>query len=268
MKTVIIIIAFLFLLFFFIRFLEKKSLYFPVRTIEATPKDIGLDYEDVIVTTKDRIQLWSWFIPVKTPRATLIFCHGNGGNISHRLEKIKIFNNLNLDILIFDYRGYGMSKGSPSENGLYLDAEAMYDYLVKERKISPDKIVGYGESLGGSVIIDLASRHELGGMIIEGSFPSLRDMAKKYFPFIPAAIYKSKFDSLQKIKTINYPKLLFHSKSDEIVPFELGKKLFEHAAEPKDFVKLQGGHNDAFLTSQDVYVLKIDSFIDNLSLFQ
>ncbi|MCK5138754.1 MAG: alpha/beta hydrolase, partial [Thermodesulfovibrionia bacterium] len=136
------------------RYLEKKTLYFPLRKIEATPKDIRLDYEDLSIMTKDGIQLAGWFIPAKRPRATLLFCHGNGGNISHRMEKIKLLNALNVDILIFDYRGYGMSKGRPSEHGLYLDAEAAYAYLITSKEVLPEKIIVFGESLGSAVAVD------------------------------------------------------------------------------------------------------------------
>jgi hypothetical protein len=261
-KIVLLIVVFLILGFFYLRYFEKRNLYFPLRTIEATPEDINLDYESVTFMTKDGVQLVGWFIPAKTSRATLIFCHGNGGNISHRLEKIRIFNNLNLDVLIFDYRGYGMSEGSPSEKGLYLDAEVVYNYLVNEKRITTKKIVVYGESLGAAVAVDLASKHDLAGIIIEGGFTSVKDMAKKILPFIPTFIYASRFDSLEKIKNIKSPKLIFHSVDDEIVPFELGKKLFDAAAEPKEFVELRGGHNDAFLNSQDMFITKIDSFIN------
>jgi len=257
--TLLIIIS-LILVFLSIRYFEKKNLYFPLRTIEATPEDIGLGYEEVSFKTKDGIQLSGWFIPVKDSRAAVIFFHGNGGNISHRLEKIKIFNDLNVDVLIFDYRGYGMSKGSPSEKGLYLDAEAVYSYLVNVRGISPQKIIGYGESLGGSIVVDLANKHELGGVIIEGGVTSVRDMAKRLLPFIPTFVYASKYDSLEKIKNIKFPKLIFHSIDDEIVPFDLGKRLYDVAAEPKEFVELRGGHNEAFLISQNVFISKIDSF--------
>lgn len=264
MKAIIILTGILILFFFFIRNLEQRNLYFPFRELESTPKDIGLDYEDVIVTTKDMVQINAWFIPSKTPLATLIFCHGNAGNISHRMEKIKIFNELNLNVLIFDYRGYGISKGSPSEKGLYLDAEAAYNYLVNKKIVPPVKIIAYGESLGGAVALDLAGKHEVGGIIIEGSFTSVRDMARRVFPFIPAFIYANKFDSLQKIKHIKYPKLIFHSIDDEIAPFEFGKTLFNAAAEPKGFVELHGGHNDAFLTSKEIFIMEMDSFINGL----
>ncbi|MEK6528456.1 MAG: alpha/beta fold hydrolase, partial [Nitrospirota bacterium] len=195
MKIVLIIIIILFF-FLAVRYLEKKNLYYPFRAIEATPEDIRLKYEDVYVTTEDGVRLFAWFIPSEEPRATLMFCHGNGGNISHRLDKIKIFNDLFLDVFIFDYRGYGMSKGKPSEQGLYLDAEAVYDYLLNNKKIPPQKLIVYGESLGGAVTVELAGRHKVGGIIIENTFTSVKDMAKRIFPFIPAFIYANKFDSL------------------------------------------------------------------------
>ncbi|MBI4682662.1 MAG: alpha/beta hydrolase, partial [Nitrospirae bacterium] len=264
MKSIFLTIAVVVLLFCFIRFIEKKSLYFPLGKIEATPHDIGLEYEEVYVSTKDGVRVSCWYVPSRSPGATFLFSHGNGGNISHRLEKIKMFNDLGVNVLIFDYRGYGMSKGSPSEAGLYLDAEAVYNYLVNGKKIPPQEIIGYGESLGGAVIIDLAGRHKLGGVIIEGGFTSIRDMAKNYFPFVPSFVYKTRFDSTSKIRNVKAPALHFHSINDDIVPFRLGKKLFDNAPGPKEFVELQGGHNDAFLVSQDVFMGKIDSFISRL----
>lgn len=264
MKIFLFTIVILILLFFFIRFLEQKSLYFPFRKIEVTPKDTGLVYDDISITTKDGIQISAWFIPAESSRATVLFCHGNGGNISHRLEKIRILHDIDLHVFIFDYRGYGTSTGSPSENGLYLDAEAAYDFLVNEKGIPSDEIVGYGESLGGAVVTDLAAKRELGGIIVEGSFTSVRDMAKRILPFIPRFVYKSNFNSFEKIKDVKEPKLIFHSINDDIVPFDLGEKLFDNAPEPKEFVRIQGGHNDAFLTSRDIFISKIDAFISGL----
>lgn len=264
MKVVIFFIAVPVFLFFSVRFLEHKSLYFPFRTLDTTPKDIGLDYEKINIVTTDGIRLSAWFIPSKDSRAVLLFCHGNGGNIGHRLEKIMILNKLYLDILIFDYRGYGKSSGRPSENGLYIDAEAVYDYMVNEKNIPPAKIIGYGESLGGPVIIDLALKREMGGIIIEDAFTSVNDMAKEHFPFIPSFVLKSRYNSLEKIKNIKIPKLIFHSTNDEIVPFEQGQRLFERAAEPKEFVELHGGHNDAFIVSREIYSSGIDRFVSRL----
>jgi fermentation-respiration switch protein FrsA (DUF1100 family) len=264
MKIILSIIVVLLLLFLFIRILEYKSLYFPFREIEITPEDVGLKYEDIHVKTEDGLRINGWFIPSNASKATILLSHGNGGNISHRIEKILILNALGIDVMIFDYRGYGMSEGSPSEKGLYKDIEAVYTYLVKEKKVSPDSIIGYGESLGGAVVIDLSSRHEMGGIIIEDTFTSVRDMARKYFPFIPSFLLKSSFDSLSGISSVRTPKLFFHSITDEIVPFEQGRRLYESASEPKWFVQLRGGHNDAFLVSKDIYSAEIGKFIERV----
>ena len=261
MKIVAAVLVTLIGLFSLIRYIEKRSLYFPLRAIEVTPHDIGLEYEEIIVSTGDGVRISGWFIPSPAPRATILLSHGNGGNISHRLDKIKVLNDLKVNVLIFDYRGYGMSKGRPSEQGLYLDCEAMYRYLVNEKNTPPEKIIGYGESLGGAVIIDLAGRLPLGGIIIEGSFTSIRDMAKHYLPFIPTFVYKTTFNSIDKIMKVTSPKLHFHSMSDDVVPYELGKKLFDNAQGPKKFVNLQGGHNDSFLISEETYAAGLDSFI-------
>jgi fermentation-respiration switch protein FrsA (DUF1100 family) len=255
---VLIIIA----VFLFFRFFERRNLYFPLRHIEAVPGDFGMNYENIELIAEDGIRITGWYIPSNKPRAVLIFCHGNGGNISHRMDKIKVFNDLNADVLIFDYRGYGESEGSPSENGLYFDAEAVYQYLIKDRKVSPGTIIAYGESLGGAVAVHLAAGHTMGALIIEGGFTSVRDMAKRYFPFIPTFIYKSRYDSLKKIRGLQVPLLLLHSEGDEIVPFELGKRLYEAAEGPKDFIWLSGGHNDAFLVSRDIFESGIASFLD------
>jgi len=264
MKIILSIAAALIILFLFIRFLEYRSLYFPLKKIEATPAELGLAYEDIAVAARDGIEISGWFVPAVKPRATLLFCHGNGGNISHRLEKIKMFNFLNLNVLIFDYRGYGRSKGRPSESGLYLDADAVYEYLVNRKNITAGKIIAYGESLGGSVAVDLAGRREMGGVIIEEGFTSVRDMGKTVLPWIPAAVYGSEFDSLRKIKNVTSPILVIHSIDDEIVPFEQGRRLFDEAPEPKEFVRLQGGHNNAFLISDELFMGKIDSFVNRL----
>jgi fermentation-respiration switch protein FrsA (DUF1100 family) len=263
LKT-LFLLAILFFFVLFLRFIERKNLYFPLREIEATPQNIALDYEDINLTTEDGVRIAGWFIPSEKARATVLFFHGNGGNISHRLEKIKILNDLNMNVFILDYRGYGESSGSPSENGLYSDAEAAYGLLVNKRGIAPPRIIAYGESLGGAVAVDLAGKREIGGIIMESTFTSVRDMARRLLPFFPTFLLKSRFDSLEKIKGIGVPKLILHSRDDEIVPLELGNILYREAAGPKEFVELQGGHNDAFLISQEVFIAAIDSFVNRV----
>jgi fermentation-respiration switch protein FrsA (DUF1100 family) len=253
-------------LFFLLRYLEKKNLYYPLKTIEANPGDIGLYYEDIILTTGDGVDINLWYIPADGPAATIIFCHGNGGNISHRLEKIRILNGVGLNVLIFDYRGYGSSGGSPSEEGLYLDADVVFSYLVHIRKVPSDRLILYGESLGAAVAIKLAGKHTVAGIIIEGGFSSVKEMAKRIFPFIPGFIYKSRFDSVSGIRDVIVPKLIIHAKNDEIVPLELGKRIYDSASEPKEFVPIDGGHNDAFLVSDEMFIREIKSFTERYGL--
>ena len=263
LKAGVIICAVALLIVFF-RYFEKSNLYFPMGPLDGTPADIGLEYENINVVTDDGVKIHGWFVPSWSSRATVIFSHGNGGNISHRLAKLQILNKLNLSVLIYDYRGYGQSKGSPDEEGIYLDAEAVYGYLVNKKGVSPESIIAFGESLGAAVSADLALKHDIKGVIIEEGFPSVKAVGMHYFPFIPNFIYKSKYDTKEKLKSLKAPKLIFHSIDDEIIPFGMGKRLFEAAAEPKEFIELRGGHNDAFMVSQDEFIKGIDEFVNGL----
>lgn len=264
MKIVIWIIVFLVLCFLYVKFLERRSFYFPTKQIDATPESVGLKYEDINFTTSDNKQLHAWFIPHPHAQYTMIFCHGNAGNISHRLDKIFFFHTLGINTFIFDYRGYGKSKGSPSEQGLFLDAQAAYDYVTQKRAIPKDKIIIYGESIGGAVAIDCAYKNEAGALIVEDAFTSIRDMAKIYYPFVPQFLISNLFDSISKIKSISCPKLIIHSTEDEIAPFSHGEKLFREASPPKKFCITHGSHNDAFFNSIDIIKKDIQSFLKEL----
>jgi len=259
-----LVVALVSLLIYF-RYIEKRSLYFPMRGIETTPAVIGLSFEEISFKTSDEIILNGWFIPDKEAKDTVLFFHGNGGNISHRLEKIAILHNLGLNVFIFDYRGYGKSQGSPSEKGLYRDGEAAYGYLIKQCGIPPNNIILYGESLGGAVAIDLAKDNKVKALITEDLFSSIKEMVKIIYPFFPHFILQSRFDSISKIKDIEVPKLIIHSVDDEIIPFCLGEKLFQQAAPPKEFLKIRGGHNTAFIDSEEVYKSGIRSFLQSIS---
>ena len=259
-SSVIIVILFL----IYIRYIERRSIYFPSRVMETTPAAISLSFEDVNFRACDSVKLNGWFILHKDARDTVLFCHGNAGNISHRLEKIAIFHNMGRNVFIFDYRGYGKSEGSPSEKGLYKDVEAAYRYLIDQRSISTDNIIAYGESLGGAIVIDLASKQKVKALIIEDTFSSVKDMVKIIYPFLPHFILQSKLDSVSKIRNIKVPKLIIHSVDDEIVPFNLGEKLFQAACPPKEFLKLRGGHNSAFWDSRETFLSGISSFLKSL----
>jgi len=248
----------------YLRYFEHKALYFPTSEIEYLPTVIGLSYEDVYIDTDDGIKLHTWFIPATDSKYTLLFCHGNGGNISHRIEKLDILNKLGLDIFIFDYRGYGKSSGRPSEKGFYKDVEAMYNYLVSKRRIEPKDIILYGESLGGAVAIELATKRKPKALITEASFSSTKDVAKELYPLFPTFIIWSKFDSLSKIKNITIPKLIIHSQNDDIIPFSHSLKLLEASPEPKRHLVLTGSHNDFFIDSRDLYASGIRDFLKGL----
>ncbi len=255
------VLAFLF--YFYVRFLERRATYQPSRTFENNPGDIGLNYKDIYFETADNIKLNGWLVPAENSKTTLIFCHGNGGNISHRLEKILFFHKLGLNLFIFDYRGYGLSLGSPSEQGLYRDIEAAYKFL-QSGELKNQKTIVYGTSLGGAVAVDLASKHPLDGMILESTFASTTDMGKIIYPWIPSFLSFNKFDSFTKISKINIPKLIMHSETDDIIPFSQGQKLFENAPEPKQFLIINGYHNESFFISESIIEPAIRTFINSL----
>lgn len=263
-KTVIFLIICLLFIFSYVKYIEKKSIFFPFRELEATPKDLHLAFEDVYLDTSDGEKLNAWFVPSTGSQRMLLFFHGNGGNISHRLESIDIFNKLGLGIFIIDYRGYGASTGRPTEKGIYLDAQAAYDYLLRQKNIRPENIIVYGESLGAQAAVDLASKNKVAALILEEAFTSAKDMSAAIYPFLPTIFLSVKFDSSNKIKKISCPKLIIHSRNDEIVPFRLGRKLYDAAPEPKEFLELTGGHNTCIFDSHDLFVSGLKKFLAKL----
>jgi len=263
-KYTIYLLIFVTFIFLYARYIEKRSLYFPTRDIVDTPSVINIDFEDIYFKASDDIELNGWFIPAKDAGSTILFFHGNGGNISHRLEKLSFFRKMGLNVFIIDYRGYGKSKGRPEEKGLYKDAEAAYIYLTKEKTIAPEHIILYGESLGGAVAANLATKHKVKAIITEDTFTSIKEMVEIVYPFLPTFFIKSKFDTLSMMQELKIPKLVIHSRGDEIVPFELGERLFEEAQEPKQFLKLRGSHNTAFFDSVDVFYQGVEEFLNKL----
>jgi len=247
-------------LFLFLRYIETRTLFYPAKEIQAFPDRAGLEYQDVFFKTTDNIKINGWFVPCEDAQYTILFCHGNAGNISHRIEKLKFFNDLGCSVLIIDYRGYGKSQGAPSEAGFYKDAEAAYGYLLS-RDIPADRIIGYGESIGGAVIVDLVSKGKMRALILDSTLSSVKDMIRCSYPFVPYWIFSSRFDSESKIRSVKIPKLIIHSINDEIVPFQLGKRLYEASPEPKEFLQVYGGHNSNFYESEDLLRNKIGDFI-------
>jgi fermentation-respiration switch protein FrsA (DUF1100 family) len=241
----------------------------PGRALDATPADIGLQYEDVGIDTADGERLHGWYVPATNARGTLLFFHGNAGNISHRLESILIFNRLALDVLIVDYRGYGQSTGRPGEQGTYRDAQAAWDYLVRERSVSPGNIVIFGRSLGGAVGAWLASElpavEQPAAVIIESAFTSGADMARRLYPVYPARLLtRLRYPVVDYVQRISCPVLVVHSRNDEIIPFAMGRAIYEAAPQPRDFIELRGDHNAGFWISREEYAAGLDVFLEKV----
>lgn len=235
-------------------FMQPTFVYKPVRDVSYTPDELGLDFEEVTLKTADGVQLSSWYVPTENSELTVLFCHGNGGNITHRLDSINILHNLGLNCFIFDYRGYGDSEGKPSEEGTYLDAMAAYKWLTETRKLPANKIIILGRSLGGSIAAQLASKVDVAGLIVESGFTSYVDMGRKFYPYMPVRWFaKFSYRTIDYIREVRCPVLVIHSRNDEIAPFEFGLELYRMANEPKEFVEIFGSHNDGFLVSSETY---------------
>jgi fermentation-respiration switch protein FrsA (DUF1100 family) len=246
-------------------FMQARLLYYPnipSRKLTANPADVGLDYETVTLSTSDHVKLHGWFIPARSERGTLLFFHGNAGNISHRLDSLKIFHDIGLSTLIIDYRGYGRSQGSISEHGTYLDAEAAWSYLTLTRKVSAREIVVFGRSLGAAIGAYIAAQQKPAALILESAFTSVPDMAARLYPVFPVRLLsRFHYNTEQLLLSVSCPVLIIHSPNDEIIPYENGLKLYKRAREPKRFLELRGDHNQGFLTSGQVYKDGLREFI-------
>jgi fermentation-respiration switch protein FrsA (DUF1100 family) len=249
-----------------LRWFEWHNIYCPFRTIAGTPDEVGLRFENVVFTAPDGVKLNGWYLPADGARLTLLLSHGNGGNISHRIGKLLILHQLGVNVFIYDYRGYGRSEGRPSEAGTYRDALAACDWLKINKNTAPAQIIAYGESLGCAMAVELAVQRPVAGIVLESPFTSVPDMARTIYPWLPLHwICSFRYDSFSKIGNLKAPLLVFHSPTDEIVPFAQGEKLFAAAPEPKHFVKLRGYHNDGFEVSEEVYRQALAEFLRGLA---
>ena len=250
--------------------LDRFFLYFPERELTTTPSEAGLAYEDVSFTTEDGINLHGWFVPGRSD-VTWLWFHGNAGNISSRLENLKqLHDSLGVNVFLFDYRGYGESQGTPSEEGLYLDAEAALEYLNSREDVRSDRIVYFGRSLGGAVAVELAGHQPAYGLILESPLPSVSFVARQAYPILPAGlvrrILRARYDALSKIAGVTAPVLILHGDEDDVVPLDAGRRLFEAAREPKQFHVIPGaGHNDTYIVGGEAYFALLASFLEQLA---
>jgi len=243
---------------------QSHLVFFPDtgREVLATPTQIGLVYEDIHLQTADGISLHGWYIPAPQPRGTVLFLHGNAGNISHRLDSVQMFHRLGYSTLIFDYRGYGNSGGAPTEEGTYRDAEAAWRYLTEQQHIPSCRIVLFGESLGGAVAAWLAARQKPGALVIASGFTSVPDLGQQLYPFLPVRwLARIRYDTRVYLRAVAVPVLVAHSPDDEIIPFAHGRALFAAANPPKQFLELAGGHNDGFIFMREAWVRVLGDFL-------
>jgi len=245
---------------------ERRLIYFPQRGLDVTPQALGLVSEELPLRAEDGVRLHGWFLPVKGSRLTLLVCHGNGGNVSHRLDRaLAAQAQLRTDVLLFDYRGYGRSEGSPDEEGTYRDARAAWRWLI-EKGQPPGRIVIFGESLGSAVALQLAL--DTGGaraLVLESPFASIPEMARAVYPFLPVwPLVRTRYDNLAKVGRLRLPLLVMHGERDDVVPFAQGRRLFEAAPEPKRFYAIPGAsHNDTYLVGGDAYWRALRDFLDS-----
>ena len=243
--------------------LERFFIYYPSRQIYEDPTHIGLGYQNVSITTEDDVVLHGWFVPCEGAHRTVLIFHGNAGNIGDRLFYIELLHKLDVHVFLIDYRGYGNSEGKPFEKGLYRDAQAAYEWWARERKPAGEKLILFGESLGGAVAVDLASKAAPAGLILVSPFSCAKDMAKSniilrmLFPLADV-----RFDSAKKIAQVTCPKLFIHGTRDEIIPYRLGKSLYEQAPQPKSFYPVSGaGHNDLPWVAGDEFSRQLKKFL-------
>ena len=241
---------------------QRQLIYFPSPDIVLTPKQVDLEYEEVRLTASDGASLYGWYVAPENARGCLIFFHGNAGNISDRLDPLQMYYQMGMAVVMIDYRGYGKSKGSPSEKGLYLDAEAAWRFATFQKSWDAARIIVTGRSLGSGPATWLAQKFRGGGLILENAFTSMTDMGRKQYPFLPVSILvRDRYDNESRIGAVQQPTLITHSRQDSLIPYELGETLFAAASEPKQFLGTRGGHNDG-REGHPEYREAIEAFLD------
>jgi fermentation-respiration switch protein FrsA (DUF1100 family) len=247
---------------------QEKLIYFPDQTVLLTPNSVGLEYREHWIETTDGERLHAWWLPSTRVNAPVIlFFHGNAGNISHRLESLRLFHELGLSTLIIDYRGYGLSSGRPSEAGTYHDAQAAYDFLQTHHNVAAQRLIIFGRSLGGGVATWLASHNACTGAIIESSFLSIPTMGQEIYPWMPIQwLSRIHYDNADRMTNLNCPVLVIHSRDDELIPFRHGQQLHALGAGPKHFLEISGSHNSGFMASKEHYRNGLGAFFKTLNL--
>lgn len=244
-------------------FIERNFVFFPEKSLAFSPRGWGMDFEDIYLSTHDGVRLNAWLIRASRDSPMVLWFHGNAGNIADRVENARLLVDRGLSLFLVDYRGYGKSEGAPSEKGIYIDGQAAYDYLVSERDIAPGNLIVFGRSLGSTVAVYVASRNICAGAILESAITNMADMARVHYPIIPGlGTLKHKFNSIDRISGIKAPILFIHGDADEIVPYELGRRLFDAATSEKTFYTIpRAHHNDTYFVGGKEYFDRFERFV-------
>jgi fermentation-respiration switch protein FrsA (DUF1100 family) len=247
---------------------ERKLIYFPFRELEADPQALALRHEEAWLTAEDGVRILAWWLPVPGARRSVLFCNGNAGNMSYRLDRaMEMQRRLGVSVLLFDYRGYGRSQGSPDEQGTYRDVRAAYRHAVETKAVRPSDLVLFGESLGSAVATQLAVEKPAAALVLESPFTSVPDMARAAYPFLPPVgpLIRTRYETLAKVPKLTLPLLVLHGDKDTIVPFAQGRRVFEAAGSRKRFYAIPGaGHNDTYVVGGDPYWQVLREFLGEL----
>ncbi|MBN1531452.1 MAG: alpha/beta hydrolase [Spirochaetes bacterium] len=237
-------------------------LYFPTSEIRHTPDEAGMPYEDLYIQSTGGIRINAWWVPARDARYTILLCHGNGGNISHRIGKIEILHGQGFNVFIFDYRGYGRSDGTPSEQGLYDDAACAWKHLTVVMKHPPSSVIVWGTSLGGSVAARLASTTAPRALVLESAFHSLAEVTHHHMPIYPQRLcLNNVYNTYRSLENVRSPVLVIHSREDTTIPYDQGLRLFEAAPGPKRFMEILGSHNKGFFDSRETVCAGLWDFL-------
>lgn len=248
--------------------LDSRFVYFPTPWESRDWAVVsGLPIQDVVFKTSDGVRLHGWMIPAADDARWILWCHGNAGTMIHRLENIREIHRRNISVFIFDYRGYGQSSGTPSEDGLYRDALAVYDVLTQQYRVPPEHLVLFGRSLGAAVATDLATKRKAAGLILETPFSSVTQMFKAtHTPLVLRPLIRARYDVIRRLPQVRMPVLVLHGDHDEVIPLALGQQVFEAASPPKDFYLIRGAsHNDTYVVGGESYFQRLLSFIHDVT---
>ncbi|MBI4306536.1 MAG: alpha/beta hydrolase [Chloroflexi bacterium] len=245
--------------------LERNLVYFPDKTLLRTPSSLGLKYRDIWLRTRDRVRIHGWMIDDRSDRTVLLF-HGNAGNISFRLGEVALLiDRLNVNVFLLDYRGFGLSGGRPSERGTRLDAAAAVEFLLEEARVPVDRLIYFGRSLGAAVAADLAARVRPAAVILESPLPSVMRMTQASYPWLAPVVnplFLTRYDTLSSLRRVRAPVFIAHGDEDEVIPFALGREVFDAAREPKVWYPVAGaGHNDMVVTGGAAYLDALGVFV-------